>query len=284
MRRQLGFAALAAALLVGLSTDRADATIYLMEDFSTYTDGDLVGQNGWTQRGGTSSAPIQVSGGSVVMPAPAGINQDAYINNSAGTIPAPGVGTTTVYMGYKMSVQSAPTVDFTSTTPSYFSATYTGDDASGFANERIFTSASGSGFVFSAKVTGQAAAPFGTGVDVLSFNTDYNVIVRADMVAGPGNDTVSIYVNPTSGDVNLETPYVTVGVGGGSDPAGIGSLVLSQFEIPGAVLQSAVTIHSIVMADTFAEASMIPEPSSFLLAGMAGVIGLGYYRVRRRRR
>lgn len=282
MKRQLGFAALAAALLVGLATDRASATIYMMEDFSGYSNGDLVGQNGWTQLDNATN-PIQVSSGSVVLPALGGNNQDAYHNNSAGSILAPAVGTTSVYYGMKMSVQSAPTVDFSTTTPSYFSATYTGDNASGFANERIYTSASGAGFVFSAKVTGQFAAPYATGSTVLSYNTDYNVIVRADMVAGPGNDTVSIYINPTNADVNLEVPYVTAVVGGGTDPSGIGSFVLSQFG-NATVLESAVTINSVVMADTFGEAAMIPEPSSFLLAGMAGAIGLGYARLRRRRR
>jgi hypothetical protein len=271
--------ALAALAALGAYSRSANAATYLMEDFSTYADGNLVGQNDWTQLGGTATAPIQVSGGQVVIPAAVGDNQDAYHNNSAGSIAAPGVGTTSIYVGLKMSVQTAPTVGFPPN-PSYFAALYTGDNASGFANERLFASASGSGYVLSGKVTGQAGAPFATGTTVLDFDTVYNIIVRANMVAGAGNDTLQVYVNPTQGDVNLETPYLTAVIGTGSDPTGIGSLVLSQFG-NASTLAAGVTINSIVMADSFAEAAMVPEPSSLLLAGVAG-LALLYWRRRSR--
>ena len=270
--------ALVSLAALGAHSLNANAATYLMEDFSTYADGNLVGQNAWTQLGGTATAPIQVSGGQVVIPAALADNQDAYHNNSAGSIAAPGVGTTSIYLGLKMSVQTAPTVGFPPN-PSYFAALYTGDNASGFANERLFASASGSGYVLSAKVTGQAGAPFATGTTVLDFDTVYNIIVRANMNAGAGNDTMQVYVNPTQSDVNLETPYLTAAIGTGTDPTGIGSLVLSQFG-NASTLAAGVTIDSIVMADSFAEAAMVPEPSSLLLAGAAG-LALLYWRRRR---
>jgi hypothetical protein len=282
MRRQLGSAALGAAVLLGAMAQLASATTFINESFSTYANGNLVGQNGWTQLGGTATAPIQVSGGQVLIPAAAGDNQDAYHNNSAGVIPSPGAGTTSIYVGMKMSVQTAPTVGFPPN-PSYFAALYNGDNASGFANYRFFASASGSGYVFSGKVTGQAGAPFGTGSTELSFNTTYNVVIRANMTAGAGNDTLQVYVNPTNSDVNLETPYLTATIGTGTDPAGIGSFVFSQFQ-NASTLAAGVTINSVVMSDSFAEAAMIPEPSSMVLAGLAGVIGLGYTWRRRRQR
>lgn len=282
MKKCFFCAALCAGIAAGLFAGVAQASIYLMEDFSGYANGNLVPQNGWTQLGATATLPLQVAGGTVPIPGAQGAdNQDAYHNLSAsgGVIPAPGAGTTTVYMGLKMSVQSAPTVDFSTTNPSYFAASYTGDNAGGFANERLYASASGAGFVLSAKVTGQSGAPFGTGSTVLNYGELYNVIVRADMNAGAGNDTVSIYVNPTSGDVNSETPYVTVGVGTGTDPSGIGSFVLSQFE-NATTLNAGVTLNSIVVADKFAQAAMIPEPASIVLLGLASLALVG----RRRRR
>jgi hypothetical protein len=278
-RKRLLLTALVALAALGVISQSANAATYLSEDFATYSNGNLVGQNGWTQLGAPATAPIQVSGGQVVMPAPLADNQDAYHNNSAGSIPAPGVGTTSIYLGLKMSVQTAPTVGFPPN-PSYFAALYNGDNGSGFANERLFASASGSGYVLSAKVTGQAGAPFATGTTVLDFNTVYNIIVRANMVAGAGNDTLDIYVNPTQSDVNLETPYLTAVVGTGTDPTGIGSFVLSQFG-NASTLAAGVSLNSVILADTFAEAAMVPEPSSFLLAGAAG-LALLYWRRRGR--
>jgi hypothetical protein len=271
--------ALVALAALGTYSRSTIAATYLMEDFSTYSNGNLVGQNGWAQVGASVTGPIQVSGGQVVIPATAGDDQDAYHNHSAGSIAAPGVGTTSIYLGLKMSVQTAPAATFPPN-PSYFAALYTGDNASGFANERLFASASGSGFVLSGKVTGQAGAPFETGTTVLDFDTVYNIIVRANMVAGAGNDTMQVYVNPTQADVNLETPYLTAVIGTGSDPTGIGSFVLSQFA-NSSTLPAGVTINSVVLADTFAEAAMVPEPSSLLLAGVAG-LALLYWRRRSR--
>lgn len=279
-RRKSLLTALVALVALGVNGGSVNAATYLSEDFSTYTDGNLVGQNGWTQVGASVTAPIQVLGGEVVVPAAVlADNQDAYHNNSGGSIPTPGVGTTSIYVGLKMSVQTAPTVGFPPN-PSYFAALYNGDNAGGFANERLFASASGSGYVLSAKVTGQAGAPFATGTNVLDFDTVYNIIVRANMVAGAGNDTLQVYVNPTQADVNLETPYLTAVIGTGTDPTGIGSFVFSQFG-NATTLAAGVTVNSVVMADSFAEAAMVPEPSSFLLAGAAG-LALLYWRRRSR--
>ncbi len=56
------------ALTVVALANPAQATIYLSDDFSTFTSGDLVGQNGWTQLPTSATLPLQVTGGKVVIP------------------------------------------------------------------------------------------------------------------------------------------------------------------------------------------------------------------------
>ena len=72
----------------------------LTDKYSTYANGDLVGQNGWTQLLVPTTGPIQVTGGKVVFPVlppgtttPAADNQDAYKSLSASVAP-PATGAT----------------------------------------------------------------------------------------------------------------------------------------------------------------------------------------------
>ena len=243
------------------------ASLLLNENFSSYASGNLVGQNGWTQVGAASSLPLQVTGGKVVIPGgQSADNQDAFKDNSAGVVPVPGSGTTSIFYGLDLTVQSAPTLGSGGiTSPSYFAALYNGAGGTGFANERLTAqdnSANVSGtYLLGARVTGQAADPFTYGTTPLSYGTLYNVVVEADMVAGSGNDTLEIFVNGT--------PYLTHPMGAlASDPAGIGSFVLSQFA-SATVGNVGATIGAVRMADNYNEAAGVPEPSTILLGCLA---------------
>jgi hypothetical protein len=260
----------AAAVVVGAVATPAQATLYLNENFSTYASGNLVGQNGWTQLGPMGTLPLQVAGSSVVVPsAQSADNQDAWKDNTAGSIPAPGVGTTSIFYGLDLTVQNAPFIGpggFIN--PSYLTAVYTGAGASGFANLRLSaednsTNVPGT-YVLAARITGQTGNPFTVGTTPLTYGTPYNVVVEADMVAGAGNDTLEVFVNGS--------PYLVNLIGGGSDPTGIGSLVISQFGSPVSGNVGA-TIGGVRMADNFAEAAGVPEPSTLMLTGLS-LIGL----------
>jgi hypothetical protein len=268
----------AVAVAVGAIGTRAQATLYLNENFSTYASGNLVGQNGWTQLGALGTLPLQVSGGQVVVPsAQSTDNQDAWKDNTAGAIPAPGAGTTSIFYGLDLTVQNAPFIGpggFIN--PSYLTAVYTGAGASGFANLRLSaednsTNVPGT-YVLAARITGQAGNPFTVGTIPLTYGTLYNVVVEADMVAGAGNDTLEVFVNGS--------PYLVNLIGGGTDPTGIGSLVISQF---GSAVSGNVgaTIGGVRMADNFAEAAGVPEPSTLMLTGFS-LIGLLTWSRRRR--
>ena len=167
-----------AGLWLGMNPGVAHAQLVLNENFSTYSNGNLVGQNGWTQFTASSSVPIQVVGGQVVIPpiAPAATvdNQDAY--KTFTSFPAPGAGTTSVFAGFTMTVNTAFTI------PSFFFAMT--DTPSGFTNERIAARDMGAGtFQLGGRVTGQAGYPFVYGA-ALAYNTTYQVFIEADLVAG----------------------------------------------------------------------------------------------------
>jgi hypothetical protein len=252
----------------------ATATLLLNDNFSTFAGGNLVGQNGWTQLGAVATLPLQVSSGKVVIPgAQSADDQDAWKDNTAGVIPPPASGTTSIFYGLDLTVQSAPILGsggFAS--PSYFAAIYNGAGASGFANERLTAqdnSANVPGtYLLGARITGQTADPFTYGTTPLNYGTLYNVVVEADMVAPTAsNDTLEIFVNGT--------PYLSHLIGAtASDPTGIGSFVLSQFA-SATVGNVGATIGAVRMADNYAQAAGVPEPSTAALLVIGCVVALG---------
>jgi hypothetical protein len=257
----------------------ASATLLINDNFSSYPSGNLVGQNGWAQLGASSTLPLQVSGGKVVIPgAQSADNQDAWKDNTAGVVAPPGLGTTPIYVGMDATVQSAPALGVGGiTSPSYFAALTNGAGGSGFANFRVTgqdNSANLPGtYLLGARITGQGSDPFTYGAP-LSYGTLYNIVIEGDMIAPTAsNDTMEIFVNGA--------PYLSHPIGAGaSDPTGIGSFVFSQFA-SATVGNVGVTIGAVRMADNFAEAANVPEPSTILLGSLALV---GVISTRRRRR
>jgi hypothetical protein len=267
-RISISFLAVAIATLPNL----AQAALLLNQNFSSYANGNLVGQNGWTQLPSSATLPIQVSAGKVVIPGgqAAADNQDAWIDSSPNLVAAPGAGTTSIYYGLDMSVQSAPTLGSGGiTAPSYFAALYNAAGGGGFANERLTAQDNSANvpntYLLGARITGQAGDPFSYGTLPLTYNTPYTVVVEADMVAPTANnDTLEIYVNGAL--------YLNHSIGTGSDPTGIGSFVFSQFS-SATVGNVGVTIGAVRIADNLAEAAGVPEPSTILLSGLA-LLGL----------
>jgi hypothetical protein len=163
MNRFRSFALL--SLVATMSASATQATPIFVSDFSTFSDGALVGQGGWAQTGSSATAPLTVTSGKVVVSALTGTttvdNQDAYKSVGASAILAPVSGTTSVYFGVDISVQSAPP---SSAGPSYFLALDVAADATGFDNFRVAARAIDAGYVFGARITGQSGDPYNYGL------------------------------------------------------------------------------------------------------------------------
>jgi hypothetical protein len=253
-------------------------------DFSTYANGDLVGQNGWAQFGTTATAPLQVSGGAVRLPTATADQQDAVLS-FANQISAPLEGSSTLYFAVQVSVTS------TGANPSYFAAltTLTGSStASNFANARLATrlNAETSLPTFGTRVTGQAGYPFAYGAD-RAFTTTYNLIAEINLVAGAQNDTIRLFVQPTNTALDLTSVYATsvYGSGTATDPT-FGGLVLSQFAST-TVQQSEVSVFRALVTQDLADVEAfalgaIPEPSA--AASLAGLAALAAFALSRSRR
>ena len=269
------FLAIAAVAL----PNQARATLLINDNLSTFASGNLVGQNGWNQLGAVvNTLPLQVTGGKVVIPGAQTIdNQDAWKNLSTAISP-PASGTTSIFYGLDLTVNSAPVVSAAGpiTSPSYFAAIYNGANAGGFANERLTAqdnSANIAGTYFvAARITGQAGNPFTVGTTPLNYNTQYNVVVEEDMIAPTANnDTLEVFVNGAL--------YLSQNIGTGSDPTGQASFVISQFA-SSTVGNVGAMIGAVRVADNYAQAATgVPEPSTLVLGSVAA---LGLISVARR--
>ena len=247
-----GLAVALSAAAIGAS---AHAQSLASANFATYANGDLVGQNGWTQSGTQATAPIQVVNGAVTWAGNGLVsanNQDAALNFSQ-VIGQPTSGSTILNFDLVLSISSAGGA------PSYFAALL--DTAGNFQNVRLAARSSGSGFTFGARVNGQGGYPYGYGTTVLNFNQAYAVRAEVNLVAGNANDFINLYVGSSFSDLSL---YGTAGYTTGTvADISVGAMMLSQFASASA-FESGVRIQSMGV-------SIVPAPGAVALLGVAGL-------------
>jgi hypothetical protein len=263
------FLAFAAGMLMAVPQLSYAETI-VSADFSTYDNGDLVGQNGWIQFGTVSSSPIQVNEGVVSWPGGRTVsNQDAMLP-FASQITQPDSGSIILNYDILMSVATA------GGNPSYFAALTTRTDSEtnqNFANARLVARSQDDGFVFGTRVNGQGGYPFAYGSTMLEFDEIYALRAEINMVAGNANDFINLYVGPNFDELSL---YATAEYGSGtvSDPS-FGGMLLSQFG-SGSVNEAGVSIYSMGV-------SVVPEPSTLILLLLGSIAAAGVGRRFRKR-
>jgi hypothetical protein len=259
--------AVAALSVMCLGYSSAQGETIVSANFSSYSDGALVGQNGWQQLGTVNLNPLSVSSGAVTWAGGRTVDSQDAILAFPQQVTQPLSGTQILNFDLLLSVASA------GGSPSYFAAlnTFTTTATSGnFANSRLVARASGSGFQFGARVNGQSGYPFAYGSSVLDFGVDYALRAEIHMVAGNANDFINLYVGP---DFNNLTLYATASYASGtvSDPS-FGAMVISQFGT-GTVNESGVSIKSMSV-------TAVPEPTAAGLLALTGVAGLAFRRRR----
>jgi MYXO-CTERM domain-containing protein len=249
-----------AGLTVVAATVSAQASVLAFADFSTYADGNLVGQNGWQQYSSQTTAPIQVSNGVVSWAGESTVNNQDAMLAFAEQVTQPATGSTILNFDMVLSVASA------GANPSYFAAlnTTTGTSTSGnFQNVRMVAQSSGSGFVFGTRVNGQSGYPFAYGTTVLNFGQTYALRAEVNLVAGNANDFINLYVGNDFSSMSL---YATASYSTGTvSDISVGAILLSQFG-SASTFESGISMQSIGV-------SVVPAPGAVALLGVAGLVG-----------
>jgi|GEM_PF-1561838 len=260
--------AVAALSVLCLGYSPAQGETIVSANFSSYTDGALVGQNSWQRYLTQTTNPLTVSGGAVSWAGGSTTNHEDAFLAFPQQYTQPALGTQILNFDILLSITAAP-----ASSPSYFAAlnTLTTSSTSGnFQNARLAAQASGTGYVFGARVNGQGGYPFAFGTNVLDFGVDYALRAEIHMVAGNANDFINLYVGPDFNNLTLHATAVYVS-GSVSDPS-YGAMLISQFG-SATVGEPGVSIKSMSV-------SAVPEPATAGLLALTGVAGLAYRRRR----
>jgi len=260
----------AAAVAVALGQTVAAQTVLYSTNFNapTYSDGPLApvavatdtttpGQDGWLNTSVGLTNPIQVSNtatNGIVTVGPTG--QD--VRHGLGSSVTGG----SVFLDAHVTVSAAGSGDY---------ALHLSDAAgTNNFNARVFFKASGAGYVM-AFGTGTGTTPT-YGTTELPFGTLTHILARYDFVAGTGNDTGALFVNPTTSNGSGDTPYVAATTQG-TDAVSLANVNFRQGG--GAGIAPTLTVDDVQVF-----ATPVPEPTSLALVGCVAGMGL----VRRLRR
>lgn len=238
-----------------LATLGARATVLFSDTFS-YPDGDLVGRDGWVQTGTTTTTPVQVVSGRVVL----ATGQD--VQNPLAT-PYTLVDGTPFFIGATLNVQSA------TATGDYFLHWSPAAQSIAFIS-RVEIRSSGAGFNMGYVETSGTGASLTWGSTVFNFNQDYRAVLQYNPVAGAVNDTADLYMD---GTLELQDTWGSAT----AEATTLGTLNFRQ----AAANAPGLHVDDLVLATTFAEASVIPEPTSLSLLGGFGL--LAWTLIRRRK-
>jgi hypothetical protein len=242
------YSILAALATLAGSTVANATTILESIDFNspTYANGGLNGQDSWAAHSAAGTNPITVAGnpgnGFVSLTTS---GEDDHRNF------APAVTSDSVYLSCDFSLSAASTGD-------YF--IHLGDGGSSLFYDRVFAKSSGTGFVMALGTSAGTTPTYGT--TVLDFNTVYHMVARYDFVAGSGNDTGALFINPTDPILGGDNLYVAATTQG-TDASSIAGVYLRQ----GAAASSATvsSVDNIVVA-------VVPTPASLALLGLGGLV------------
>jgi MYXO-CTERM domain-containing protein len=254
MKNMNPLALLAAGTCAMIAADAANAAVYCSTNFSSgYNNGNLVGQNSWTQISIDSNNPVQVSSGSAILRTSGQDVVRAFADTVAMT------ASTTLYLRATLQVTAAQSGDYFLG----FDNSTTGGNYFG----RVFAKTSGSGFVLG--VSGQSnTSTYGT--SVLNFNETYTVVYAWDFVSGLANDTLTMYVNPNSATREDLTSYVNANWAGNEPTVALASIAMRQGSVSSA---PSVSVGSLAAGSSLADVGVVPAPGALALLGVAGLVG-----------
>ena len=262
------------AWLVTLCVNAAStrAAVVVHDSFATFADGQLNGQFGWHLVESSTTNPLQIVNGRVVVPylgQNGGVPADDADSGKDFPTPftAPATGTRSVFLGATIIVdQVDPDVAASNARGLYLRST------DNFPNARMLTRAGTAPgtFQFGTRLTGEQTSTPGWGGDLV-LGQEYLYVLRVDLTAGSENDVAYLYINP-SGTMPPSSPYASSASGTGvHDPLGLRAVEISQFATPG-FPQNGMRIGRIAVSDAFAD--VVPEPTTPAAAFLFGGLGL----------
>lgn len=258
----------------------SQAANYLTVDFSTgYVDGNLagigpnvVGQNGWAQTSTSSTTPIQYNsslGAAVIGTS----GQDVY---KAFTTQAPKTDGTSLLtrLDFKLTAVQA-TGDY------FFSLSDPAGTTSNFYG-RLFARSSGSGFNLGILTTSGTGSATQWTTSVFNLNQSYTAVVAWNFVGGAANDTMALYINPSTDNISALTAEVSSNWL--STTVGEPATTLSAVNLRQGSSTTAPTVNAtyISVGNTLGEVGIIPEPSSSMLMVLGAGALIGIHSLRRK--
>lgn len=239
----------AVAALAGVAAV-ANAAILYTTDFNapTYTDGALIGQDGWVLTSSTVN-PLAVSN--------AATNGTVALTTTGQDVRRAFTALTPV-AGESVYFSATFTLETAQATGDYF--VHIGDNTTSNFFARVYAKSSGSGFVM-ALGTSSGTSTLVYGTTELAFNTPISIVARYDFVDGLLNDTGALFVNPSNAFGTGDTPYVAATTTG-ADATAISSVSIRQGSSTNA---PAGTVDALSVYT-------IPTPGSIALVGLAGLV------------
>jgi len=239
-----GFTKWCVALVAAGWMGAAQAGVLLDQNFATFNNGDLVGQQGWTQSGAAS--PNLTIANSVLVFANTG--QDAgvaFTSANSGSL----------YLGFKMRVTSSQTGD-------YFASFNTTANGTAYAGRlSIKKGATTSKFVLGL-LMGNTGATTSYGTTELDTNTDYVVIFKYNFVSGTLNDTGLIYVNPSNSSTeNANSPYLNTVTWAGTSAENTAQAAVSIRQ-GGSTAAAAGSISRMIVSNDWASVAVLVGSST----------------------
>ena len=242
----------------------AQTTVF-SSDFSTgYTNGNLVGQNGWSQTSTNIQTVFQtVSNGVVVLPSGAA-GQDTWNAFSSAV-------STTNAGNYLLTTINFSLTNAANTTGDYFFHLSSPTNTTSTFFQRLYSRSAVGGFELG--INGASGATLvAWGSTVLSLNTRYQAVIKWEFFNGNANDLLSLYLDPLDPILTNNTVFASTNFST-TEPT---TVAAANLRIGSAATTPGVLVDSI-------EVQVVPEPSTYALLALSAA-GLGAHMIRRRRR
>lgn len=263
---------LGSSIVLGAIVPTCQAAVLFSDDFNYTTGTALQGQGGWVTV--NSGDTVGVVSGNVSVPGyryPAignSINFAGAGQEAAHSFTSQTTAGTTVYYSFSLNL----TLASLNATGGYF-AFFSESNASSNFGATLWARSDGTGFDLGINPRTTAANTVYTS-GTTSVSGTHFIVVAYTIASGTSNDTVSLWLNPSSATFGGSAPTATLtATNAGTDLASVSSFWFRQ-DAPSATPD--VTIDALRVGTTWTDVT--PEPSSL------GLIGLGVFGLLARRR